>query len=105
MRALSFNGLANAFKVAAINGGAHTNPFFAGDTIYAWSEVQERMDIPGCDGIGALRLRTVASKNRPSTDYPDKTDGWKYDESVVLDFDYTVLMPCRARCCCGLLVF
>ena len=38
-RALSFNGLANAFKVAAINGGTHVNPTFTGDTIYAWSEV------------------------------------------------------------------
>ena len=95
-RALSFNGLANAFKVAAINGGAHINPTFAGDTIYAWSEVQECMNIPGRDDAGALRLRTVAIKNRPSADHPDKTDLGEYDESVVLDFDYTVLMPCRA---------
>ena len=95
-RALSFNGLANAFKVAAINGGVHINPTFAGDTIYAWSEVQECMNIPGRDDAGALRLRTVAIKDRPSVDYPDKTDVGKYDESVVLDFDYTVLMPRRA---------
>ena len=95
-RALSFNGLANAFKVAAINGGAHINPTFAGDTIYAWSEVQECMNIPGRDDAGALRLRTVAIKDRPSADHPDKTDAGKYDESVVLDFDYTVLMPRRA---------
>jgi 2-methylfumaryl-CoA hydratase len=32
-RALSFNGLANAFAIAAINGGAHTAPAFAGDTL------------------------------------------------------------------------
>ena len=38
-RALSFNGLANAQLIAAINAGAHTSPAFAGDTIYAWSEV------------------------------------------------------------------
>ena len=38
-RALSFNGLANAFHVAAINGGRHVAPAFAGDTVYAWSEV------------------------------------------------------------------
>ena len=29
-RALSFNGLANAFHVAAINGGRHVAPLFAG---------------------------------------------------------------------------
>ena len=34
-RALSFNGLANAFHVAGINGGRHVAPAFAGDTIYA----------------------------------------------------------------------
>ena len=35
-RALSFNGLANAFHVAAINGGRHVAPLFAGDTVFAW---------------------------------------------------------------------
>ena len=94
-RALSFNGLANAFKVAAINGGTHTNPTFSGNTIYAWSEVKECMDIPGRDDVGALRLRTVASKDRSSEGHPDKTDDGNYDESVVLSFDYTVLMPRR----------
>jgi 2-methylfumaryl-CoA hydratase len=38
-RALSFNGLANAFKIAALNGGRHVAPCFAGDTVYAWTEV------------------------------------------------------------------
>ena len=38
-RALSFNGLANAQLIAAINGGSHVAPAFAGDTVYAWSEV------------------------------------------------------------------
>ena len=41
-RALSFNGLANAFHVAAINGGRHVAPLFAGDTVFAWSQVIER---------------------------------------------------------------
>ena len=94
-RGLSFNGLANAFKVAAINGGAHTNPTFAGDTIYAWSEVIDKMEIPGHDGIGALRLRTIASKDEPCAAFPFKGDDGKYLSSVVLDFDYTVLMPRR----------
>ncbi len=38
-RALSFNGLANAFHIAAINGGRHVAPLFAGATVFAWSEV------------------------------------------------------------------
>lgn len=92
-RALSFNGLANAFKVAAINGGRHVAPTFAGHTIYAWSEVLEKAELPAHKDIGALRLRTVATKDRPCKDFPDKDADGKYDPAVVLDFDYTVLMP------------
>ncbi len=92
-RSLSFNGLGNAFKVAAINAGAHCNPTFAGDTIHAWSEVLETIEIPGRSDIGALRLRTVATKDRPCADFPYKSEDGKYDPQVVLDFDYTVLMP------------
>ena len=46
-RALEFNGLANAFHLAAINGGRHVAPSFAGDTIYAWSEVPDKAELPG----------------------------------------------------------
>ena len=41
-RALAFNGLANAQLMLAINGGRHVNPLFAGDTLYAWSEVLDK---------------------------------------------------------------
>ena len=94
-RALSFNGLANAFRIAAINGGQHVNPVFAGDTIFAWSEVLERFDLPGRTDVGAMRLRTVATKNRPCADFPLKGADAKHLPEVVLDFDYTVLMPRR----------
>ena len=94
-RALSFNGLANALSIAAINSGRHTNPSFAGDTIYAWSEILAKMEIPGRTDIGALRVRTVAAKDRPCHDFPYQNPDGTYDPSVVLDFDYTVLMPRR----------
>ena len=45
-RALSFNGLANAFHIAAINGGRHVAPLFAGDTVFAWSEIVETAACP-----------------------------------------------------------
>ena len=95
-RALSFNGLANAFRIAAINGGTHAAPSFAGDTIYAWSEVLEKAPLPGRKDVGALRLRTVATKDRPCADFPDKGTDGKRDPAVVLDLDYTVLMPRRS---------
>ena len=95
-RALSFNGLANAQFIAAINGGTHSNPTFAGDTVYAWSEVLDRIELPGRTDVGALRVRTVATKDLPCADYPFKGDNGKYLPNVVLDFDYTVLIPRRA---------
>jgi 2-methylfumaryl-CoA hydratase len=91
-RALSFNGLANACRIAAINAGSHTNPTLAGDTIYAWSEVLARAEIPGRADVGALRLRTVAVKNVTASGFPDRTEDGKTSPSVVLDLDYWVLM-------------
>jgi len=92
-RALSFNGLANAIRVAAINGGRHVAPAFAGDTIYAWTEVLDKFPLPGRSDLGALRLRTVATKDRSCADFPYKNADGTYEQSVVLDFDYDVLMP------------
>lgn len=94
-RALSFNGLANAFKLVAINGGRHVAPTFAGDTVYAWSEVLDKATLPARTDVGALRLRLVATKDRACADFPYKVDAERYDPTVVLDFDYTVLMPRR----------
>jgi 2-methylfumaryl-CoA hydratase len=92
-RSRAFNGLANALKVAAINGGRHVAPAFAGDTIYAWSQVIAKLALPGRSDVGALRLRTVATKDRPCADFPLMTPEGAYDPAVILDLDYTVLMP------------
>jgi 2-methylfumaryl-CoA hydratase len=91
-RALSYNGLANAFHLAAINAGRHVAPVFAGVTIFAWSEVIDRSDISGRDDVGALRLRTIATGDRICSDFPFKS-GDAYEAGVVLDLDYWVLLP------------
>jgi 2-methylfumaryl-CoA hydratase len=88
-RALSFNGLANAQIIAAINAGSHANPCFAGDTIRAWSEVLDRAETTA-PGVGALRLRLVATKG--AGDILREESG-KYHPDVLLDLDYWVLMP------------
>jgi 2-methylfumaryl-CoA hydratase len=99
--ALSFDGLENVLGMAAWNGGSHTNPTFAGDTLFAWSDVLERIDI-GRNDIGALRLRLVAVKNvDPSReDVALKVAGddgrERYHANVVLDLDYVALIPKRA---------
>jgi len=91
-RSLTFNGFGNAFHVAAINGGRHVAPLFAGLTVFAWSEVLERAELPDRKDVGALRLRTVATKDRPCADFPHRS-GDDYDPAVILDLDYWVLMP------------
>jgi len=91
-RSLSFNGLANAFHIAGINGGRHVAPLFAGDTVFAWSEVIELQQLPARTDVGALRLRLVATKNRPCADFPGKA-GQDYDPAVILDLDYWALIP------------
>ena len=91
-RALSFNGLANAWAVAGINAGKHANPCFAGDTIYAWSEVLQKAEIPARDDAGLLRVRTYGVKDHPAVDFPGENQE-KYTPDVVLDIDYWVIMP------------
>jgi len=92
-RGLSFNGLANAQNILAINGGRHVNPCIAGDTIYAWSEILDKAALKGRDDMAALRCRLVALKDRTPHDFPYKTDDGKYDPSVLLDLDIWILMP------------
>ncbi|MAI90268.1 MaoC family dehydratase [Ponticaulis sp.] len=90
-RSLAFNGLANAGQMIAINGGTHCNPLFSGDTIHAWSEVLDKADLS--DTVGALRLRLVATKDKPCADYPYKGEDGKYLPDVLLDFDYWAAVP------------
>jgi len=92
-RALSFNGLANAFHIAAINGGRHVAPCFAGDTIHAWSEVLEVAEIPTRRDIGALRVRLVAVKNRSCAGFPLRNDAGEYADGVILDLDLWLVLP------------
>ena len=90
-RALSFNGLANAQLIAAINAGSHVAPAFAGDTVYAWSEVLDKAET-SAPGVGALRLRLVATKGRDET-MALRNDEGKYADGVLLDLDYWALIP------------
>ena len=89
-RAISFNGLANGCLVAAINGGRHVNPASAGDTIYCWSEILEKHAFSNRPDMGALRIRTVATRNVGCADHP--VPGGASDGSLLLDLDYWLLM-------------
>ncbi|MCA0994070.1 MaoC family dehydratase [Alloyangia pacifica] len=89
-RALSFNGLANAQMIVGLNGGAHANPCFAGDTIKVWSEVLDRAET-AAPGVGALRLRLVATKG--GAPFALEGEDGKYRPEVLLDLDYWALIP------------
>jgi 2-methylfumaryl-CoA hydratase len=98
--ALAYTGLENVLRMAAWNGGTHANPTVAGDTIYAWSEVLDRAEVPGQPRLGALRLRLVAVKNvdpatEPVTRMVAGENGQAYDPRVVLDLDWWGLIPRR----------
>ena len=91
-RAISFNGLANAFHLAAINGGHHVAPLFAGETVFAWSEVAETAEIEGRSDVGALRLLTYATKDLPCAGFPGRTEDG-FADGVILELDYWAVLP------------
>ncbi len=87
-RALSFDGLENALTIAAINAGSHTNPTFAGDTLYAVST--PLMKWPINERVGALRLQLDGYKNID----PNAAEfAHSKAENKVLSLDLIVLMP------------
>jgi 2-methylfumaryl-CoA hydratase len=100
--AIAYDGLENAVRILGFNGGSHTNPTVGGDTLYAWTDVLERIDL-GRPDAGALRLRLVAlkdldpSKESVELKTSDESGREQYHPNVVLDLDYTVLMPRRPR--------
>lgn len=90
-RALSFNGLANAQMIVGLNSGAHVNPCFSGDTIRAWSQVIDKAET-NTQGVGAIRLRLVATKGGAQAGVLRDDEG-KYLPEILLDLDYWALIP------------
>jgi 2-methylfumaryl-CoA hydratase len=102
-RSLSYNGLANAILPVAINGGSHTNPCYAGDTIYALTEVIDKQELADRNDVGLVRLRLLGYKNPTqqtikqipveikSSLYNDNQGKPNYAANTVLDIDYWAL--------------
>lgn len=98
MRSISFNGLQNAFWIYSINAGVHANPSVAGDTIYCYTEILEKIELDNRSDIGLLRLRSIVTKNKKSCDVENiKDENGKYIKNIVLDLDYTLVIPKRNK--------
>ena len=52
--------------------------------------------LAGRDDVGALRLRLVATKDRPCYDFPLRDERGGYLPEILLDLDYWALIPRRA---------
>lgn len=91
-RALSYNGLGNAFHVAAINGGRHVAPLFAGYTVFAWSEIVGKSEIPGRSDVGALKILTRATRDMTAADFP-VAEASPDNPGVIMELDYWALIP------------
>lgn len=91
-RALSFNGLGNAFHIAAINGGRHVAPLFAGGTVYAWSEISDKAKLPEREDVGALRIVTRAVRDMDCRGHPT-AEAMADQPGVILELDYWALIP------------
>jgi 2-methylfumaryl-CoA hydratase len=96
---LSWVGLENVLRMVAWNSGSHVNPTYGGDTIYAWTDVVDRAELPGRTDVGAIRLRLSAVKNLdPTVDAVPVAvagPGGKpiADPHLVLELDYWGLIP------------
>ena len=48
--------------------------------------------LPGRDDVAALRVRMVATRDKPCAEFPLKA-GEVYDPAVILDLDLWLLLP------------
>ena len=90
-RSISFNGLSNAFKIIAINGGTHASPCFAGKTVFAWSKIIEKVDVS--ETLGALRIRTNGLGDAQPYQFQHQDQNGKFNSDVLLSLDYWALVP------------
>ena len=83
-RAFSFDGLANAHIIQAINSGIHVNPSFSGDTLSFWTEVLDKYQT-AIPNYGLIRLRLIACKGR--------VESFEIRDNIVLELDYWAAIP------------
>lgn len=95
VRALSYNGLENAFWLLGFNGGSHAHPSHAGDTIYAASVTLEQQRLSA--DFSALRIVSFGLKSEPDDcllgELPALASSNTLPQGIVLKWDYWAVLP------------
>ncbi len=82
----------NALGDIAYRTGRHTAPLFAGDTVFAATEVRGKRDFPGRPDLGVLETRLLGHKFERDANarHEDAPPGWKKTQIFELDREIAV---------------
>jgi 2-methylfumaryl-CoA hydratase len=85
----------NALGDLVYKTGRHTAPLFAGDTVFAATEILGKRDLPGRADVGVLETRLhghkfVRAKEAEDGENADAPEGWKKVPIFELDRDVVV---------------
>ena len=82
----------NALGDLVYKTGSHTAPLFAGDTVYAATDVLGKRDLPGRQDLGVVETRLLGFKYErdEGATHDDAPPGWKKTQIFTLDRDVVV---------------
>ena len=82
----------NALGDLAYRTGRHTAPLFAGDTVFAATEVRGKRDFPGRPDLGVVETRLLGHKfeRDPNAKNEDAPPGWKKTQIFELEREIAV---------------
>jgi 2-methylfumaryl-CoA hydratase len=87
----------NALGDVAYATGRHTAPLFAGDTVFAATEVQGKRDLPGRPDLGLVETRLLGHKfeRAEGAQNPDAPPGWK--KTQIFELERTLAVKRRSH--------
>ena len=82
----------NALGDIVYRTGRHTAPLFAGDTVFAATEVRGKRDFPGRPDLGVVETRLLGHKfeRAPEAKGEDAPPGWKKTQIFELEREIAV---------------
>ncbi len=87
----------NALGDLVYTTGSHTAPLFAGDTVFAATEILGKRDLPGRDDLGVLETRLFGHKfvQEEGAQNDDAPEGWK--KVTIFDLTREVVVKRRSH--------